>query len=69
MSDWINVKDRLPIITCDVMIKTKVDYAPIEYEWVEGIGWYDGWGGQEMGERNRCITHWMELPDYPKDIK
>lgn len=67
MGDWISVKDRLPVEDCKVRIKSSLDRNPISYEWVKGIGWYDGWGGQEMGERNKSITHWMYIPSPPRD--
>jgi hypothetical protein len=75
MSNWINVKDRLPPNLEDVMVYEK--YCEIPF-----IGWYnlgeEVWGvntdfveviGDAYLENNvgaKNVTHWMPLPNPPE---
>lgn len=64
---WISVKDRLPETSGRYLVHVKniAGYKPLkncefiaEYFWVDWI--FTGW------ENNR-VTHWMPLPEPPKE--
>ena len=61
-TEWISVKDRLPEIMCDVLsyeFRGDISIAYLcEKEWrcLESGDVMDG----------SCVTHWMPLPEPPK---
>ena len=71
MSEWISVKDRLPekkdyvywrtddlfYVLCYVKSTGKMDLA-----FKDGKYWQD-----RHGNRLRYVTHWMSLPEPPKE--
>lgn len=77
--EWISVKDRLPKKDGTYLVYTTHDYIDIakyatnllkvdKYDFAgeKRSGWfdYDGeWGFYEMDN----ITHWMSLPESPKE--
>ena len=58
---WINVKDRLPENDDDVLLATSGGI---------GLGYYniyfDEWTDYTNDDNNR-VTHWMPLPEPPKE--
>ena len=64
-SKWISVGERLPERNTEVLVcDTKEDYVSV---W-EYIG--DGlWLGNEIIWATEDITHWMPLPEPPKEEK
>ena len=61
---WISVKERLP----DDEYECLIAYAPHEYCW---IGWYKAdeqrWIIHGAVCEDGFITHWMPLPEPPKE--
>ena len=68
MDNWISVKDRLPKERTNVLLFVKDTYCTPPYcyiatgwrlksDWVVGITVYT----------NQDITHWMPLPEPPKE--
>lgn len=53
---WIPVTERLPDIGKDVLIYSKEDGVDVDY-----------YGGDMFGYCN--VTHWMPLPEPPKEDK
>lgn len=69
MSEWISVEERMPEIDVDVQT-FRFGFSGIERlerqivaRW-DGEVWVD-WALQEVSPE--CVTHWMPLPDPPKD--
>ena len=75
MNKWISVEDRLPKDRVDVLFCEKWCDVP-------GIGWYvyerKEWvankdfvmsfdGGVDTNIDQKDVTHWMPLPDLPKE--
>jgi hypothetical protein len=62
MSEWISVKDRLPKVGERVIVVYEYEANPKKYV---GVAQYfsDFWPWKE----DRVITHWMPLPDVPKE--
>ena len=71
MADWISVNDRLPDKYNRVLMSA-VDYES-EARQAITIGFRDGdwWWSQETGgsdvELGITVTHWMPLPEPPKE--
>ena len=62
--EWISVKDRLPedyikVLTCDARDNVHIFYHFHQYESPFGIDASD--------QRYYEVTHWMPLPEPPKD--
>lgn len=74
MMEWIKIEDRLPPQNVFVLI-AKFDYRPKSQMYFIGIAerigeyWYEGKDGDEITEGGKYgkVTHWMALPDKPKD--
>lgn len=61
MSEWISVKDRLPMKNDRVLV-----YRPEMKESDVGAGSVQfGWN---CSRKKTDITHWMPLPEPPKEI-
>jgi hypothetical protein len=59
-SKWIPVTERLPEIRKWVLIYTEIGRTLV-------AAWYgDGWGTTSFVALNN-VTHWMPLPETPKD--
>jgi hypothetical protein len=58
-AEWINVKDRLPMGMTSVLMFIDGRGVMIGYyQPIDGLWSYDGWSPG---------THWMPLPEPPKD--
>lgn len=57
---WIRVGDRLPKHDYDVLVLHTTICAIGGYE--NGQWYVDGLTAQ-------CVTHWMEIPELPKEVK
>ena len=82
---WINVKDRLPDFDVPVLCNVAYLNFNKEYYYlsvfkrhndIEGWLWYQWSGYGDLREKSNyddCddydITHWMPLPEPPKDTK
>ena len=64
MSEWISVKDRLPQVKEDVLIYDS-HHRNIYKAWY--IGDIDVWFSNEYLPQFINITHWMPLPEPPKE--
>lgn len=72
VQEWISVNDKLPeLIPCNdgtacseavVVLTTDRVVLVVVWDGVDWIGAFDYWG--VMGEE---ITHWMPLPELPKE--
>jgi len=72
--EWISVKDRLPpqnvyVLCAHFDHREKVKMFFIEIAERIGEFWYEGKGGDEItqGGKYGYVTHWMPLPDAPKE--
>ena len=74
MSEWVSVKDRLPMFGCEVLVVNddgKCSVAVRTEESIHMMCWqikytvYDSdcWDDDDCG----VITHWMPLPEPPKE--
>lgn len=64
--EWISVKERLPEIDTPILGWHKMGKAFIY--WFDGTKDFplrDGFGGRD----GKSVTHWMPLPDPPKEPK
>lgn len=65
MNEWISVKDRLPEKDVEVLVYTRnrfvstLDHEDIDY--LEENGKFHRYNG------NQYISHWMPLPEPPKE--
>ena len=65
MMEWISVKDKLPPNDTEILTyQPDMKYvSSFSAAWFDGEDfWYDGNGSPERG-----ITHWMPLPEAPKE--
>ena len=68
--EWINIKDRLPKMRKDVLLRVTVGDIcwNIEQGYYKGNGeWVNCWCSRRNDDLYP-ITHWMELPKEPKEI-
>lgn len=70
---WISVKDRLPEIGQEVIVycpscKRKVTALCrlIRYEEAVNFYWDNSYGGSNIHVQD-AVTHWMPLPEAPKE--
>jgi hypothetical protein len=61
---WISVKDRLPEPYETVAVIAKADC------WSYCLGWLNGdeWVIAEEASEEWAVTHWMPLPEPPKEV-
>lgn len=65
VQEWISVKDRLPEEKVNCIVHYKHSYCDNDDYWAIGICFYDGekfkidWAYK--------VTHWMPLPEPPKE--
>ena len=65
MSEWINVKDRLPEEWVDVLVFSKAGFQEIAV-WIGIPGvWRVSWNHNLMEKHS--VTHWMPLPKPPEE--
>ena len=73
-SSWISVKDRLPKSMANKVIvwlehEDYVGYIGFgHYEKYKGVEmWYDLEHNEQFAKRGYTVTHWMPLPEPPKE--
>jgi hypothetical protein len=62
MSEWISVKDRLPLLGREVRIRLDDTSELQDAIWQSDGDW---WWGERFFAFER-VTHWMPLPDPPQ---
>ena len=66
-SCWISTKDRLPSCYKVCFITLKAPGVPPQV--MEAYLDYDGtWWHGNVSLINKCVTHWMPLPEPPKEV-
>lgn len=75
VGEWISVKDKMPKETYVPRVNasySKVVLA-IEHEYIIGFTkngeWYNGYDDDKSQKVKRRVTHWMPLPQPPKEVK
>jgi hypothetical protein len=70
--NWIKVSERLPpnnhyvlVIIYDDRPKVKMNFIQIAERMNDS--WYDDYNGESILDKGRTVTHWMSLPDMPKE--
>lgn len=63
-SPWISVEDKLPEPEKEVIILAKNKYIDIDHLTDDGEGGYYWWRSDDDK-----ITHWMPIPELPKEEK
>jgi hypothetical protein len=70
LSPWISVEDRLPEPEKEVIILAKNKYIDIDHLTDDGEGGYYWWKSDEwICCDDDKITHWMPIPELPKEEK
>lgn len=75
-TEWISVKDKMPRYNETVLVYRSSMAEPILADKYAGYygedddEWYEGWVryGKDL-KGNDLITHWMPLPEPPKEDK
>lgn len=62
-NEWISVKDRLPECFEPVLVCREKNGAPHVEQGFKDVG--DWW--KVYGTRTKYVTHWMPLPEPPKE--
>lgn len=72
--EWISIKDRLPLKNTSVICALKIDGEKFSWELdycCESFGqdgfWLNENGGEYESDYTEYVTHWMPLPDPPKE--
>ena len=66
MSGWISVTDRLPDESGNVIVCVKRRFS--DYRMVT-VSWYIAIERRFSGSDFFTITHWMPMPEPPKEVK
>ena len=68
LTKWISVKDRLPKPFSDVLIVLhgRILDSTVDIAWFDNNG-YELRNGQTFYKNEDIITHWMPLPEPPKE--
>lgn len=65
MSEWVKCSERLPDGRRTVLVWLKGGVLPIIWTWM-GKNWAVNVTAEILG-RHQDITHWMPLPEPPKE--
>ena len=67
VQEWISVKDRLPEEKVNYIVHYRHAYCDDDDYWAIGIYFYDG----EKFQINPAykVTHWMPMPEPPKEVE
>ena len=63
MSEWISVKEQLPTSSTTVLIAHK---GGVSFGWFNGMYWERG--ASTAHRMIKTVTHWMPLPEPPKEV-
>ncbi|EOJ5404665.1 DUF551 domain-containing protein [Escherichia coli] len=64
--DWISCSERMPKGYADVLV---TDGEHVEVKWWDESGYWDSWTELNSDIFADEITHWMPLPEPPKEAK
>jgi hypothetical protein len=70
MRDWISVKEREPRLMETVLVVTQssdIIMAQLDSDWDGKPEWIDTTGGILDEEIGMAVTHWMPMPEAPKE--
>lgn len=67
MNDWISVKERLPDVGMPVLICGKRHRVTAYYDNV--LDAFRLTENENLCYAANCVTHWMPLPEPPKEIE
>ena len=67
VQEWISVKDRLPEEKVNCIVRYQHTYCDNDGYWAIGMCFYDGEKFQP-GLAYK-VTHWMPLPEPPKEVE
>lgn len=63
---WISVKDKLPPLGQPVIVCRPYSKDQLKVE--QGFRDVNGWW-KVYGTRTKTVTHWMPLPEPPKEVR
>lgn len=69
---WISVKERMPPNSVYVLVAVYDPRPNVEMYFIEiaermNNNWFDGKDGDCIASKHSSVTHWMPLPDEPKE--
>ncbi|ENB6171541.1 putative phage protein [Escherichia coli] len=64
--DWISCSERMPKGYADVLV---TDGEHVEVKWWDESGYWNNWTELNSDIFADEITHWMQLPEPPKEVK
>ena len=64
---WISVEERLPEENAEVLCCCKMQKGDVYY--TLGVNYRNGWSfdNDPYAEHDQTVTHWMPLPEPPKE--
>ena len=73
MENWVSVEDALPPLDKDVLVFSHGNMSVCSLtrpdEEVADVVWEDAYGYWDDDEGVAAVTHWMMLPESPKENK
>ena len=74
MAKWINIKKQLPPKNEGVLVTDGKIITVASLDYFKDEPWWDEWGFDgcewefdfKSSFKERAVTHWMPLPDFPK---
>ena len=67
VQEWISVEDRLPEETVDCIVHYRHAYCDNDGYWAIGFCCYDG--EKFLFDPAYKVTHWMPMPEPPKEVE
>lgn len=64
---WISVEDRLPEDLQKVDLLINKERRLVDCTYLDNVFWYHGFPSKYWTEITNNVTHWMLLPEPPKD--
>ena len=64
-SGWISVEDRLPERDHAYLVRIQED----GWEWFDVDDWRGRWYWATESGYESQLTHWMEIPELPEDVR
>lgn len=68
MAEWISVEERLPEELTEVIVFTEATEQGVCIAFMENGKWLDGYSGRGIVMmQQELVTHWMPMPEPPKE--